>query len=88
MEVHVGKCNTTNFECRLCELTCDTLETLEMHLASCENYECSVCEIRFLQDMKTHIENTHHSSKLLYHLKMNRENPILVDFKSYKINEV
>ena len=61
-----------------------------MHLPSCEIYEYSVCEsrTRFLQEMKTHIENTHDSSKLLFHLKMNRENPILVDFKSYKIDEV
>ena len=44
MEVHVGKCRTENFECGLCQYTCETLEGLELHLASCEVYECENCE--------------------------------------------
>ena len=84
-----------NFDCSDCNFTVqwkygDTLEDLEIHLVSCEIYECSFCEIgtRFLHEVKTHIEKNHDSSKLLFHLKMNRENQIKVDFKSCKINEV
>ena len=40
MEVHVGKCQTEDFECGLCEFSTNSLENLELHLKSCEIYEC------------------------------------------------
>ena len=90
MEVHVGKCRRDKFECGLCEFNSDTLDNLETHLGSCEMYECSVCELRtrFLKDIKSHIVKEHDETKLLYHMKMKRNEPDIVDFKSYKICEV
>ena len=44
MEVQAGKCQTDNFECGLCEYTGNTLENLELHLVSCEIYECEECQ--------------------------------------------
>ena len=41
MEVHVGKCNTDNFECGLCDSKFKDLDTLELHLRTCEIYECA-----------------------------------------------
>ena len=90
MEVHVGKCRRDKLECGLCEFNSDTLDNLETHLGSCEMYECSVCELRtrFLKDIKSHIVKEHDETKLLYHMKMKRNEPDIVDFKSYKICEV
>ena len=90
MEVHVGKCRTENFECGLCNLKAETLDKLELHLVSCEVYECDTCEERtkFLKDMKTHIEIEHGGAKKLYHIKMNRDDPLLVDFKEYRSDKV
>ena len=90
MEVHIGKCSTSNFECGLCEANFDTLEILETHLVNCEIYSCSVSEIRlnFLKDMKSHIGNEHDESKQLFHPKMNREDPSIVDLKKNKTHEV
>jgi hypothetical protein len=40
MEVHLGKEHSANFECGLCEVEAKDLENLEMHLFTCEIYEC------------------------------------------------
>ena len=69
----------------------ESLEKLDMHLVSCEVYECDTCEKRttFLKDMKLHIESEHGGGpKKLYHIKMNRDDPLLVDFKDYNSDEV
>ena len=47
MEVHLGKCGPDLF-CGFCETNFDDLEMLDMHLKTCEIYECSVCSERFL----------------------------------------
>ena len=91
MEVHVGKCHKDILECGLCDFNSETLENLETHLGTCEIYECSYCELRtkFLKDIKSHIEKEHvPDATLLYHMKMKRSEPDIVDFKSYKIHEV
>ena len=61
MEVHVGNCQTEDFECGLCEFCTNSLENLELHLKSCEIYECGICGLRsrFLKEMKTLIEAEH-----------------------------
>ena len=53
-------------------------------------YECSVCVLRtrLLKDIKSHIVIEHDETKLLYHMKMKRNEHDIVDFKSYKICEV
>ena len=38
--------------------------------------------------MKTHIEDEHKGPQNLYHLKMNRDDPIIVDFKCYKSDKI
>ena len=90
MEVHVGKCRADNFECGLCEKTEETLENLEIHLLSCEIYECEECQLRsrFLKDLKTHIEKDHGKITNIYHLKMDRNDSKLVDFKHYKSDKI
>ena len=84
------KCRRDTFECGLCEFNSETLENLETRLGACGMYECSVCELRtrFLNDIKSHIVKEHEETTSLYHMKMKRNEPEIVDFKSYKINEV
>ena len=90
MEVHVGKCRIDNFECGLCEYTADTLEKLETHLVNCEVYECEECQYRtrFLKEIKYHIEKEYGKPKRLYHIKMNRDDKNIVDFKDYMSDKV
>ena len=55
--MHVGKVHSEYLECGLCEFKADNLENLEMHLFTCEIYECNNCKSRekTLSDVKTHI---------------------------------
>ena len=54
MEVYIGKCCYDYFECGLCEARVENLEKLELHLTTCEIYECDTCFVRdkSLSDMK------------------------------------
>jgi hypothetical protein len=38
--------------------------------------------------MKTHIQIEHGETKKLYHHKMNRNNPLMVDLKEYSSDKV
>ena len=90
MEVHLGKCGSEPFECGLCETTFDKLEMLEIHLNTCEIFECSICAERFrdLSDMKKHMQKHHKSSKNIYHLKIDREDPNEVNVKRYSPSQL
>ena len=61
MEVHVGKCRKKDFECGLCEVKFVKICNLEIHLKTCEIYQCGKCFVRDknLSEMKKHIQKTH-----------------------------
>ena len=90
IEVHVAKCRTKNFECGLCEETFVKEVDLEIHLRTCETYECSNCwkRMKNLSDIKNHIETEHASYTNLNHLKIDREREFDVKIKSYSLQEV
>ena len=56
IEVHVGREHGENFECGLCEFIADDLESLDVHLQTCEIYKCHKCENVFknVKDLKQH----------------------------------
>ena len=89
MEVHLGKCGP-DFYCGLCERNFDNLDMLEVHLNTCEIYECSVCAERFqiLSEMKKHMHDNHDSCKQIYHLKMDRKDPKEVNVKKYSLSQL
>ena len=76
--------------CGLCEWKSDNLENLDIHLKSCEVYECQGCDQRFcsLTDVKLHIEEEHGKETSLLHLKMNRAFDKFVDVNKYSFSEV
>ena len=61
MEVHLGKFDSEQYDCGLCDYVATRLENLETHLFTCETYQCDKCDIRSnkISDMKTHIKNNH-----------------------------
>ena len=79
-----------NYECGLCDATLEDLSSLDLHLRTCEVYECSECFLRrrSLGEMKEHIVKEHENCKMLTHLKMNLENESDVILKSYSISEL
>lgn len=48
--------DSKHFECGLCDAKFEDLDSLELHLRTCEMYECSECylKLRDLSDMKKH----------------------------------
>ena len=90
IEVLVGKCREENFECGLCGDEFSEKEDVDIHLRTCEIYECSSCWLRGsnLSDIKKHIQEKHDSSTRLNHLKMERENDLEVSSTSYCLKEL
>ena len=78
MEVHFGK---NHSECGLCEYKAQDLEELELHLFTCEIYECYKCELRVkkLSDMKRHKDENHVNFGVwITHAKLDRKNKEIV----------
>ena len=64
MEVHAGRCHSTDKECGLCDYKAKDVESLRIHLNTCEIYECDLCYFRVMQisEMKSHMENKNQDS--------------------------
>ena len=90
MEVHVGRFYSYNFECGFCDVKFEDLDSLELHLRTCEMYECSECylKLRDLSNMKKHAIEDHEYCKLIQHLKIDLENLSEVVIKSYQVSQL
>ena len=90
MEVHVGKCYSNNLECGLCDAEFKDLESLELHLRTCEMYECSECylKLRDISEMKKHAVIDHESDIIIQHLKIDLDNLCEVIPKSYQLSQL
>ena len=58
MEVHNGKDHSENYDFGLCEFEANNFENLDIHLNSCEVYQCGGCEkiLKTIKDVKTHVD--------------------------------
>ena len=90
MNVHLGKHHLDTFECGLCDSDYPNLDDLELHLFTCEMYECyeTNCEfkVKTLSEIKHHIRGRHEAGTFL-HLKMNRINTNKVESKGYGVSK-
>ena len=88
MVVHNGRMHNENYECGLCNFVAQDLEALDIHLFTCEMYECCDCENRLqnLCDLKKHILEKHGDEKTLQviHMKQDRANPEEFSNRKYK----
>ena len=90
MEVHIGKCYPNNLECGFCDEKFIDLVSLELHLRTCEVYECSECyiKIRNISEIKRHAVEDHEDCDVIHHLKINLENLSEVIYKSYHLKDL
>ena len=61
----------------MCENLFSDLESLELHLFTCECYLCKECDTKFktLRDIRNHISEQHESkSTRIFHIKQDRKN--------------
>ena len=66
----------------------DELNKLELHLNTCEVYECGSCNIRNtnISEIKKHIQKEHDESTKIWYSKLDRNNSSEVSSKSYKLS--
>ena len=82
------------YECGFCDAKFKDLTALELHLRTCEIYECSECyrKDKNLNDMKKHFVNDHadceQGSDIIQHLKIDLENLSDVIIKSYYLSQL
>ena len=97
MDVHSGKFHSKKFVCGLCDYEAGSLENLDMHLFTCEMFECCRCDDRMLKlaDLKDHIRSAHgnryeEGEKIagIVHLKMDRNSYSEVTQKTYSYEEL
>ena len=77
MEIHYRKTHSDQLECGLCDNAFSDLESLELHLFTCECYLCKKCDTNFktLSNIKNHISEQHEGkSTRIFHIKQDRKN--------------
>ena len=87
MEVHISKVHFEEIECGMCEYAATNLETLELHLVTCQTYECKYCGERFqtISEIKKHMSEEHKGQEYLQiiHAKLNISNSEEIRCKTY-----
>ena len=87
IQIHNGKAHTKSIECGLCDLQTQDLETLNLHLKTCEIYECNECECvaKQISGIKKHIKNNNGCRDAsIHHVKMDRDNSEETAAKEYQ----
>ena len=78
MAVHIGKKHTKTFDCGLCDLETKSIQNLEIHLKTCEAYECNYytgCDKRYqtISEVKKHFVDKHKREQGTFiHMKIDR----------------
>jgi hypothetical protein len=91
LEVHSAKKHSGNFECALCGFIAKDEDHLNIHLHTCETFECSLCKPKIIMKNVPAVSN-HLSSKHakntnnidIIHIKMDRKDPETVSVKTLK----
>ena len=89
LQVHIGRQNSGNFECGLCDYVGNTLENLETHHLTCEVYTCKWCKESFynLNNVKDHLKAKHMKhlrNTEVEHIKMDKKDFENVTIKTWK----
>ena len=82
MEVHIGKLHGEIVECGLCNYKAKDLESLNLHISTCETYICEDCCFRTtkLHEIKEHLNSKHDREFFqILHAKVNRKDSEIID---------
>ena len=92
IDIHFGKEHGKNYNCGLCDYVANALESLEIHLKTCEIYRCTKCgNVAInLQNIKSHIQQDHEgeNKNRVVHTKISRESTEEVTSKTYSLEEI
>ena len=84
-EVHMGKAHSDIIDCGLCDLEFEKVEDLEIHITTCEIYQCRYCskKEKTVSNIKKHTQSFHSDGAIIDHLKISRRNKEQVSEKMY-----
>ena len=89
--IHEGK-EHDKFTCGLCDYKAKDMDSLELHLTTCEIYSCKECDFysRQIADIKNHEkENTGKcDQKCTWHVKLDRNNQEEANMNLYKNSDL
>ena len=92
MEIHIGKQHSEKYECCLWKFEAQNFDNLDVHLNTCEVYQCAGCEKIFMtiKDIKKHIEEKQYDDgwHYVYHIKMDRNKTNEVSERRYRSDEI
>ena len=91
VQIHHGKVHNKNIECGLCDFQSKDLDTLNLHLKTCEIYECNECEFvaKQISNIKKHVKNNIKcKDTMVYHVKIDRDNDEEATVKEYQLCEL
>ena len=91
LQIHHGSNHCDEIECGLCDSKFTNLGDLEIHLRTCEIYECTNCEFvaKQISEMKRHVkQNLECSDCNMFHVKIDRSNEQEASFKEYEQSEI
>ena len=93
MGIPTARKHGENYECYLCDYESKDLETLDLHLKTCESYTCEICDEKIpqLPNVKSLFEAKHDAKNhtgypnAVRHVKPSRENSEVYDNKFQSI---
>ena len=95
MEIHNAKMHSDKIECGLFDFVGKDLESLDIHLSTCECYYCGLCseKCKQLSIVKEHFKNKHQESKQssfygVRHIKQSRNNREVYDQTFHSIKSL
>ena len=91
MLLHHGLSHSAPIECGLCQFEAKDIESLKIHLKTCETYECEKCEhvTKSIKDMKKHIVSSAEcGSSTVFHIKIDRNDENEANWKEYIQDEI
>ena len=92
LQIHNGKYQSEKIECGLCDSKFTTLDGLDVHLKTCEIYECTNCEFvaKQLSEIKKHVKanKSECAESNIFHIKIDRKNKNETSFKEYEQKEI
>ena len=87
LQIHNGKAHSQSIDCGLCDFPAKDLETLNLHLKTCEIYECDNCEhvAKNISSIKKHIHTSKEcNTSTVHHVKIDRNDDEEANEKEYE----
>ena len=91
LQIHNGMHHSKPVECGLCDFQAKDFDNLNLHIKTCEIYECNECEhvSNNISSIKKHMKSNNDCSiGTIHHVKISRYSDNEADQKEYEQHEL